>query len=333
MARARGFCSLLNVPVGERVRRGRKSYPSAAAEHELCSSPRRWPLCLWLEERRMATSASPATAVLLTVLLISSFSATLASQPVRGETFLLLRKGLWSALTPLSCAAECLLGIFALTVLKLSSLGAASSSVRHYRVIQRIHAAPCKLYIDPGLCCFPSFPCHPKPKSCPSWGPGAGKERASAQRALWAGSCLPPGMLRASYLYAGQVAARGVKHKDVSDKAEIIRKSKQSHAANVACPRFSETKPCLWCGSLPGAFRRVSDIRCSVCCPVWSLMPPGPTSFMAMYPPAASFELSPRAGRVQPTRPSCSCSAESQRFGLRAGAMSRQSITLCSPVS
>lgn len=50
-------------------------------------------------------------------------------------------------------------------------------------------------------------------------------------------------------------------------------------------------------------------------------------------PPAASFELPPRAGRVQPTRPSCSCSAESQRFGLRAGAMSRQSITLCSPVS
>lgn len=263
----------------------------------------------------MATSASPATAVLLTVLLISCFSATLASQPVRGETFLLLRKGLWSALTPLGCAAECLLGIFALTVLNLSSLGAASSSVRHYWVIQRIRAAPCKLYIDPGLCCFPSFPCHPKPKSCPCWGPGAGEEQASAQRVLWAGSHWPPGMLGATNLSAGRAAAHGVKHEDISDKAELIRKSKQSHAANVACPRFSETKSCLWCGSLPDAFRRVSDIRCPGWCPVWTLVPLRPPPSWPCIPllPALSspHELAvfSQHGRVVPAQLNHSVSA------------------------
>lgn len=154
----------------ESVRRGRKSYPFAGAEHELYSSPRRWPLCLWSEERGMATSASPATAVLLTVLLISCFSATLASRSVRGKTFLLLRKGLWSALAPLCCASECLLGIFALTVLKLSNLGAASSSIRRYQVIQISVLPHASCLLIPGSVASPASPATQNPNLVP---PGA----------------------------------------------------------------------------------------------------------------------------------------------------------------
>lgn len=157
------------------------------------------------------------------------------------------------------------------------------SSVSLCWVSQRHHASLCKLYVHPRAVALPQLPLTPKSRvSCPSWG-WRGKTLGPESPA-GAGSCWPRRMLEATCPSAGGTMLPCGKHRKISNKAELIGESQQIHTENVACPKLSESQPLMWespwCprkSLWPWVFSLVST--------VWSLVPPRPTSFVAVHPP------------------------------------------------
>lgn len=148
---------------------------------------------------------------------------------------------------------------------------------------QRHHAAPCKLYIHPRAVALPQLPLIPKSRvSCPSWGWRGGSLHLEGPTG--AGPRWPPRMLRAACLSDDGTAECCGKHEKISNKAELTGELKGIHTENVACPKLPESQPLMWesprCPQKslgPQVFSLVSPVR--------SLLPPRPTSFMAVHPP------------------------------------------------
>lgn len=98
-------------------------------------------------------------------------------------------------------------------------------------------------------------------------------------------------MLEATCISAGEATVRCGKHEKISNKAELIGGSKQINTENVARPKLSEPQPLMW--ELPWCPRKsLGPWIFSLVSTVQSLVPPRPTSFVAVHPPCCPLGAS-----------------------------------------